>query len=202
MDIAELHRQVLALEPLPYDPKLSVAISEEGYRRYRTNTGHTYYLYLQALVRILKPRLVLELGTDIGRSAAFMMTALPEGSRLVTVEIGSQERTDIAPWKGDPRLWAVQGDSRDLSIYGMKDLRFIDLLYIDSDHTFEQVSAEWDSYRHFLSPGAVVAMDDIHLNPGMERFWASLPYPKVDADRGVHVSGWGIFSPDGTVRRV
>lgn len=200
MKIDELHRKVMALEPLPYDPRLSAAISEEGYKRYRTNTGHTYYLYLQALVRILRPRLILELGTDIGRSAAFMMTALPLNSRLVTVELGPQPRTDLVPFAGDQRLSILHGDSRDLSVYGMLDVRFIDLLYIDSDHNYEQVRAEWDLYRHFMAPGAVVAMDDIHLNPGMERFWNELPFTKVDAGRDIHVSGWGIFAPENTVR--
>lgn len=199
MEIEALHRLAMEAEPPPYDPRLRVAMSAEQYLAYRTNTGHTYYLYLNALVRILQPKKILELGTDIGRSAAFMMVALPADSTLITVEIGTQIRTDLMPFQGDPRLKIVQGNDRELSIYGDIDLGGIDFLYIDSDHTYEQVSAEWDIYRHFLAPGALVVMDDIHLNEGLERFWNSLLCPKVDAPRTVHFSGWGILAPSGYV---
>jgi len=200
MDILDVHRRVMELTPLPYDPRLQPAMSAKGYSDYRTNVGHTYYLYLSALVRILKPRKILELGTDIGRSAAFMMTALPESSMLITAEIGTHRRVDLALFQGDPRLKIIQGNDLDLGIYGTLDLSGIDLLYMDSDHTYEQVSREWELYRKFLSPGALVAMDDIHLNEGMERFWNSLPFPKVDAPRDVHFSGWGLVAPFGYVR--
>lgn len=199
MDISGLNRLAAALEPLPYDPRLAPAMSEAGYRAYRHNTGHTYYLYLQSLVRILRPKLVLELGTDIGRSASFMMTALPEDSKLITVEIGSQVRTDLVPWAGDPRLRIIQGNDLDLSVYGDSPPDGVGLLFIDTDHTEAQVTAEWGLYRRFLEPGAVVALDDIMLNGGMRRFWDSLACPKADAGLDVHFSGFGIAAPSGTV---
>ena len=200
MDIRELHQRAMEAVPPPYDYRLARAMSEDQYKAYRTNTGHTYYLYLNALVRILRPRKVLELGTDIGRSAAFMMMSLPQQSRLITVEIGTQPRTDLEPFEGDPRLSIVQGNDLDLKIYGGLALEGIDLLYLDSDHTFEQISREWALYRPYLSDGACVAMDDIHLNPGMEQFWESLHCPKIDAPRDLHFSGWGLVAPFGYVR--
>lgn len=200
MLIEDLHARVMEAEPLPYDPRLCNAASPEYYEGYRTNWGHTYYLYLAALVRLFKPRKILEFGTDIGRSAAYMMTALPKDSSLITVEIGQHERVDLTPYDGDHRLHVIQGDDRNLEIYGRLDITGVDFLFMDSDHTYERVTAEWELYRHFLIPGAVVAMDDIHLNPGMERFWNGLAFPKVDAPRTVHDSGWGIFAPSGWVR--
>lgn len=193
-----MNRRALAAEPLPYDERLSAAISREAYAAYSKNAGHTYYLYLNALVAMLKPKKVLELGTDIGRSAAFMMTALPENGRLITVEIGTHERTDLIPWKDDPRLIIIQGDDLDLSIYKGIDLEGVDLLFIDAEHTYDHVSREWNLYRRFLNPGAVVALDDIHLNPGMERFWRELSCPKAVAGDGVHFSGFGICAPFGS----
>lgn len=192
MTVSELHERVLR-SPFPqYDPRLSPFMDERGYEAYKTNTGHTYYLYLARLVREIAPRRIVELGTDIGRAAAFMMTQLPARSELITVEIGSQIRTDLAACQGDPRLKIVTGSSTDPRVY--EPLTDIDLLFIDTDHLYEQISAEWRAYRGRLSKGAVVVFDDIHLNEGMERFWSELPEPKIDAGKDVHFSGWGLVS--------
>jgi predicted O-methyltransferase YrrM len=195
MNILELHERVLNSPFPPYDSRLSPFMDERGYEAYKSNTGHTYYLYLARLVRELAPKRLVELGTDIGRAAAFMMTQLPARSEFITVEIGSQPRTDLAACHGDPRLKIVTGSSTDPSVY--EPLQDIDLLFIDTDHRYEQVSAEWQIYRGRLSKGAVVVFDDIHLNPGMEQFWAELPEPKVDAGKDIHFSGWGMFSVPG-----
>lgn len=192
MNIQELHDLVLA-SPFPqYDPRLTPFMDEAGYEAYKTNTGHTYYLYLARLVRELRPRLVVELGTDIGRSAAFIMTQLRGDAEFVTIEIGSQPRTDLAACQGDPRLRIVEGGSLDPRVYG--NLSSIDLLFIDTDHRYEQIFAEWGIYQERLSPGAVVVFDDIHLNEGMERFWAEVSGQKVDAGKDIHFSGWGLVS--------
>lgn len=195
MNILELHDRVLASPFPPYDSRLSPFMDERGYEAYKTNTGHTYYLYLARLVRELAPKRLVELGTDIGRAAAFMTTQLPARSEFITVEIGRQLRTDLAACQGDPRLKIVEGSSTDPRIY--ETLRDIDLLFIDTDHRYEQVSAEWEAYQNRLSKGAVVVFDDIHLNEGMERFWKELPEPKIDAGRDIHFSGWGLLQvPD------
>lgn len=195
MNILELHNRVLAAPFPPYDSRLSPFMDERGYEAYKTNTGHTYYLYLARLVRELAPKRLVELGTDIGRASAFMMTQLPARSEFITVEIGSQVRTDLAACQGDPRLKIVEGSSTDPLIY--EPLRDIDLLFIDTDHRYLQVAAEWEAYRNRLSKGAVVVFDDIHLNEGMERFWKELPDPKIDAGSEIHFSGWGLLQVPG-----
>jgi predicted O-methyltransferase YrrM len=197
--IQELHERVMlrARTQEPYDSRLSVCMSPEEYTRYHTNFGHTYYLYLKTIVRELAPRKVLELGTDIGRSTLFMMLALPKDSSLITVELHDKPRCDLSPFFDDPRLTIVQGDDLDLSIYKERDLSGIDLLYIDTNHDFDQISKEWELYRQFLAKDAIVILDDIHLNAGMDRFWESLSYPKVDGSRTIHFSGWGIFAYPG-----
>lgn len=194
MRIEELHERIEKAPPPPYDERLSGFMDARGYKDYEHNRGHTYYLYLAKLVRELRPHLAVELGTDIGRSAAFMMTQLGPDSKFVTVEIGTQIRTDLSLFSGDPRLEIVVGSSTEPRVY--QPIRNVDFLFIDTDHTYEQVSAEWKIWVPRLSPGAIVAADDIHLNPGMEKWWNELACPKVDCGREIHISGWGIVQPD------
>jgi hypothetical protein len=68
----------------------------------------------------------------------------------------------------------------------------IDMLFIDTDHTFAQASSEWNIYKHLCNPGAIVVLDDIRMND-MFDFWKSLPYPKLELTKECHVSGFGFF---------
>lgn len=179
--------------PLPeYDQHLSVVMSAEQYEAYSRGDGHTYYVFLNKLVRELAPKKVLELGTSIGRSGLFMMCALPPESSFVTVDIGSYRRVDLLPFDSDPRLSVIFGNDLEESVVDKIGDGF-DMLFIDSEHSYEQVSREWDIYRHKISNKAVVVMDDIHLNDGMEKFWNSIPYEKIDLGNSLHFSGFGAF---------
>jgi len=57
----------------------------------------------------------------------------------------------------------------------------LDLLFLDGDHSYEGVKADWNDYRGFVRPGGLVAFHDIadshyHRRRGCEvaRFWGEL----------------------------
>jgi predicted O-methyltransferase YrrM len=184
--------------PLPeYDPRLSIVMNIDQYEVYSKNEGHTYYVFLNKLVRELAPKKVLELGTSIGRSALFMMCALPPDSTLTTVDIGSYRRMDLLPFDSDPRLNIVFGNDLEESTIKQVGSGF-DLLYIDSEHSYEQVSKEWEIYQHKITNDAIVVMDDIHFNEGMDKFWDSISYEKMDLGNSLHFSGYGAFQFSGS----
>lgn len=175
---------------LPYDPAMAAAFSAAEYTSYPTNTSTAYYPFLAKLVNYLKPTNILELGTSRGRSALFMMSALQPGGRLTTVDVGSYLRSDLAAYAWDDRLRIVYGDDRSAEVVAAVPDE-IDLLYIDTEHSFGQVAAEWAIYSKKLIDGAIVVVDDISLNDGMRQFWESLPYEKAEC--AVHHSGFGVF---------
>jgi len=193
MTLNQLHTQAMEFNPLKYDKRLSHIMTEEQFEAYKVNTGHTYYLFLYNLVHLLKPKNVLELGTSIGRSALFMMCALPENSTLTTIEIGSHLRVDLEPFFNDPRLKIVYGSDMDKNVYSPLNLQNIDFIYIDTEHDIEQLQKEWNIYKNFLCSDAIVVLDDISLNDGMKKFWDDLPYEKISCPLSVHFSGFGIF---------
>lgn len=41
-----------------------------------------------------------------------------------------------------------------------------DLLFIDADHTYEAVAADWANYSQLVAPGGIVAFHDILPRPG------------------------------------
>jgi MMP 1-O-methyltransferase len=60
----------------------------------------------------------------------------------------------------------------------------IGLLFIDADHEYEKVRADYLAWKPNLAPGAVVAFDDYHWNPGVQQAVNELFGPqKVTAGR-------------------
>jgi predicted O-methyltransferase YrrM len=194
----ELHHRVIDIvenHPQPYDARLSAFMSEEQYRSNLRSEDMRYFLYLNALARVLQPRKVLELGTDQGCSALFLLLGLPQNSVLITIDKRATERSYLSPFFEDRRLRLVTGNDLDLKVFGGLSLHEIDLLFMDTVASYFQAQSEWLLYRNFLSSEAVVAIDDIHLNPEMERFWRELPQTKIDTGKAFHWSGFGLLGP-------
>ena len=131
---------------------------------------------LADLVRQLRPKLVVELGTGDGMTGAAIMGALLDGARFITVNwpnppSGDNPARYLGPWLFDQRLTQLWGDTRDVS-HLVPD--GIDLLFIDSTHERGCAEAEWNLYRPKLKDGAVVVVDDLHHNDMLE-FWDDLP---------------------------
>lgn len=195
MDALGTHEAVerlLAEEPLAWDPRLAHWIPEARFPAALHEASQGYYLYLNALVRLLRPRTVLELGTCEGSSAAFMMLSLPQGSTLTTVDVGPRHPWQLGTMLYDLRLRRVIGDDLDLGIYRDDPPQKVDLLFVDTLHEEGHVARELEAYLPLLAPGATVVMDDTRLNEGMRRAWDGLALDKADAGDAHHWSGLGI----------
>jgi hypothetical protein len=57
----------------------------------------------------------------------------------------------------------------------------IDILFIDTTHTYEQTMAEYFAYERYLSDRAVICLDDL-FRPGMDLVWAEMPETKARFD--------------------
>lgn len=102
-------------------------------------------------------QLVIEVGVGNGNSSsAFLLGLMESGGRLWSVDIipteYSEELQRLCP------EWEYHiGDSLELepsAPYGA------DVLFIDSDHTYESTKAELLAYREHLRPGGVIFLHD------------------------------------------
>jgi len=156
---------------------------------------HGYYWYLHALILVAQPRTVVELGQCLGTSTLFLLAALPENGRLITVD--TEERaSELSHCLDDPRLTVIVGNDLDLSIYDGLDLGPIDFLFVDTDHRYEQAKKESDLYLPLLSPNALVVFDDTTMND-MGPFWDELSCAKIETGDRYHYTGFGLVAPDG-----
>ena len=57
----------------------------------------------------------------------------------------------------------------------------MDILFIDTDHTYDRTMGEFTAWKPFLSKKAIVCLDDL-FRPGMEDAWNELPGTKIRLD--------------------
>lgn len=157
-----------------------------------------HYRLLAGLVDVLRPRLVIEIGTFQGQGSLALLDRLPGGSRVVTFDvIAWEEITDCALSAGDfadGRLTQVIADlshpeefARHADLLAEADLVFMDA---PKDGVFEPAFLElalplWKGSRR------VLVIDDIRLMP-MVQLWRDLPLAKLDVTSFGHWSGTGL----------
>ncbi|HXC36329.1 MAG TPA: class I SAM-dependent methyltransferase [Candidatus Acidoferrales bacterium] len=141
-------------------------------------TAHTYpyYYFLAGLVKITGARKIVEVGTHQGGSARAMAKALEgsEGGKIVTFDItpdGSQlfkQHQSIRAYTSD----ANSEEALNHVIEHFGEPR-IDLVFIDAVHEFWPTLINVLIYAEICAARFIV-LDDITLNPGMEKLWELL----------------------------
>jgi caffeoyl-CoA O-methyltransferase len=122
-------------------------------------TGTVEGRFLEMLVWIARPRLVLELGTYSGYSALSMAAALPDGGRIVTCEISdrhaefAQRHIDASPYAD--RIEIRLGPA--LETIASLDGPF-DLVFIDADKT--GYSGYYEATVPKLAPNGLIVIDN------------------------------------------
>jgi len=181
-------------DPLRWQPCLAPIVAEQDYDTWRLHPNNRYYVLLNAVVRVLAPRKVLELGTSAGISALFMLLGLGRDATITTVDIASFKPAVLADLR-DERLQVVVGDDLNPQTLESVDLTDLDLLFVDTEHSPRQVQAELDRFGPLFSPRGLAIVDDISLNGEMVGWWEGLACPKISTGPTYHWSGIGLISP-------
>ena len=110
-------------------------------------SGHLQGRMLHMLVKMIRPRRVLELGTFSGYSALSMAEALPEGAELHTIEIFDENEDFLHRWIGGSpwgdRVHLHIGDALDI-VPKLDD--GWDMVFVDAD------KREYVQYYEMLLP--------------------------------------------------
>lgn len=148
-----------------------------------------YFRFFYRLVREFQPKKALELGTDKASCTAHL--AANPGTLVTTVDcrpasVRNAKRLAL------PNVEAVHEGSLQYAkrIGALPEPPRFELLFIDTIHTPQQAWGEYEAFRPFLSPDAVVVFDDVGLNAEMEGIWNKIPGQKVRLD-GLHYTGFG-----------
>jgi predicted O-methyltransferase YrrM len=157
-----------------------------------------HYRLLAGLMTVLRPKVIVEIGTDTGLSALIMHKTQPAGGRLVTF--------DLVPWsevedhilrQDDFQDGTLEQHLADLSDPQVLEehrelLESAEFFFIDGpkDNVFEYRLMENFKRLSFRTP-PVMMFDDTKLM-SMLRFWDELTHPKLDITSFAHWSGTGL----------
>jgi predicted O-methyltransferase YrrM len=122
--------------------------------------------FLYALVRVLKPKWILETGTHKGISSSYMGLALQKnerGGKVITLEVLPEVRGEAI------FLWEKLGiasyiDSFLQNSYEYTPIQEIDLLILDSEPQYR--FDEFERFYPMVRPGGFIIIHDLHPNLG------------------------------------
>ncbi|MEY2555920.1 MAG: hypothetical protein QOF93_1064 [Verrucomicrobiota bacterium] len=179
-------------------PDLSARVAADGNDFTRIWPGEHYRL-LAALVKLLQPKRVLEVGTFRGLSALALKRFLPSAGKIVTF--------DVIPWDSfpdsclrpddfaDDRLRQQIGDLSDAAVFKLHRtlIQETELLFVDGpkDGVFERKLLQHLETVDFHKP-LLVVMDDIRFW-NMLAIWQDTARPKLDLTSFGHWSGTGLI---------
>jgi cephalosporin hydroxylase len=170
------------------DDIVETAFHFEGSGRYRTikpqQSKYEIKTFL-AEVAARRPRTIVEIGTGRGGTLYMYCRYLTSAQRIITVDLPQSSRSQ---WN-NARLWRtfsdhaelifLEGDSHGALIRSQVEKLVgpegADFIFIDGDHSYEGVKADFHGFRPMLAKGGILAMHDINLHDsGVPRFWSEI----------------------------
>ena len=132
--------------------------------------------YAQLLFRIAnyyQPHTVIELGTSLGLTTAYLASA--NRSAAVTTFEGATNIAAIAENHfrvlGISNIKLIKGNFDQTFIPALHSLKKIDLAFIDGNHKKEPTARYFKELLPFLHNTSIVIFDDIHWSVEMEEAW-------------------------------
>lgn len=125
----------------------------------RMASGHIQGQLLKMLVGMIRPKMVLEIGTYSGYSGLCMAEGLEEGAHLHTVEINDEQEDFTLPWfKNSPyadKITMHIGDAMDVV---PKLQVMFDMAFIDGDK--RRYTEYYEMVLQHLNPGGYILADN------------------------------------------
>ncbi len=159
-----------------------------------------YARLLHRMVRHYQPATVLELGTSLGITSAYLARALPPGGRLVTCEgapaIAARARQVFEALQLS-RVRIVEGNFDVTLAPLLQELGNLDFAFIDGNHREEPTVHYFETLLPYCGPQTILVLDDIHWSAGMEAAWRRVcAHPAVTLTLDLFFIGIVFLNPD------
>lgn len=146
------------------------------------------------IIATQRPSLALEIGTNHGGTLCLISRLSHTSATIISVDMPGGPFGGGYKWFRVPiyksfaglgqKLHLIRGNSHDPAIQQKVGARVgngrkLDLLFIDGDHSYEGVKADFESYRSLVRPGGIIAFHDIVEHPNetgceVARLWREI----------------------------
>jgi predicted O-methyltransferase YrrM len=117
-------------------------------------------LFLYALIKVIRPSVVAEIGFLAGQSAFNFLQALDDGAMLYSFDISEKSEAIAADAFGDRSDFRFRRRSQDEITSADVDGRLVDLVFLDASHDLELNQRTFAQLLPLLAPRAIVAVHD------------------------------------------
>lgn len=128
------------------------------------------------VVQYYKPNIILELGTSLGISSAYMAAANLEAA-VITLE-GAPEIAKAAKENHDclglTNTRVLTGSFDDILPGVLQQLETVDLAFIDGNHRFAPTVHYFEKIVSKSTSDSILILDDIHWSKEMEDAWTAI----------------------------
>jgi predicted O-methyltransferase YrrM len=142
--------------------------------------------------RNIQPKNIVEIGTAHGGNLFLLTKIAQDGGKIISIDLpngdyggGYFSRKQKVYKKfvsGSQQMFLVRDDShKPTTLDQVREIlseQMIDLLFIDADHSYEGVKADFEMYSPLVRPGGIVAFHDIANDPnptyGVHKFWGEI----------------------------
>lgn len=128
----------------------------------------------------------IELGTSLGITTQYLALGADNKTSIHTIE-ASKEVREIAleGFQNNKCIQSYLGTFDDVLPSLLKDVKVLDMLFIDGNHSYEATMRYFELSKPFLNNESMVVFDDIYWSKGMTRAWEQIkadPQVKVSID--------------------
>ena len=137
-------------------------------------------LLLFLLTRAIRPLSVIELGTNVGISSAYIGAALKingQNGRITTLDASPYRlrlAKEIHRNLGIDNISYVEGLFTDTLSQSLEELGSLDLAFIDGHHQYQPTLDYFEEILPFSTPDTVFVFDDIRWSDGMKKAWSKI----------------------------
>jgi len=140
-----------------------------------------YYRFLKELTRYNSPSLSVELGVCGGGGCLHMCLGYSKGI-VAGIDVSNDYPENIAHiLENFPNFHFIIGDSVEQAKAVYDRWGKVDILFVDTTHTFEQTMKEYKAWSPYMQFGGIICFDDL-FRPGMPEFWNQLHGEKYRLD--------------------
>ncbi len=125
------------------------------------------------LVRHFQSENILELGTSLGITSAYLASANPAG-KVWTLEGApavAMEAEKVFSSLDISNVKVEIGDFSKTLDPVLQRMSRVDFALLDGHHSYKPTLKYFDQVSKFCHPGSIIVLDDIHWSPGMNAAW-------------------------------
>lgn len=163
-----------------------------------------YAQLLHKIVYYYQPQNIVELGTSLGITTAYLAHGNP-AARLITCE-GASQIASIAKNNFSKlqlnNIELLEGEFEKTLPEVLSKMNAIDFVFIDGNHQRKPTLQYFEQLLNMASSSSIFVFDDIHWSTGMEAAWRQIQaHPQVMLSIDLFFIGIIFFNPDFKVKQ-